>query len=86
MPETVQSRYKKSDSKSDFTRETERKVERLLSELYELLRIRKPEDLYGSVVIETRYQNGRPVGQVDVHIRYVMKRSDRDEKRENDNE
>lgn len=60
---------------SDYTRDTERKVERLLAELYELLRIHKPEDLYGSIVIETRYQKGRPVGQVDVNIKYVMKRT-----------
>ncbi len=61
-------------STSDYSRETERTVERLLAELYDALGIRKPEDLYGSVVIETRYQNGKPVGQVDVHVRYVMKR------------
>jgi hypothetical protein len=59
---------------SDYSRETERKVERLLAELYETLQIQKPDDLFGSVVIETRYQSGRPVGQVDVQIRYVMKR------------
>lgn len=60
---------------SDYSRETERKVERLLAELYETLQIQKPDDLYGSVVIETKYQSGRPVGQVDVQIRYVMKRA-----------
>jgi hypothetical protein len=60
---------------SDYSVETERRVERLLEELYDLLQIRKPADLYGSVVIEARYQAGKPSGQVDVNIRYVMKRS-----------
>ncbi len=60
---------------SNYSRETERKVERLLSDLYEMLGIQKPEDLFGSVIIETRYQSGRPVGQVDVQIKYVMKRA-----------
>ncbi|MBS1913025.1 MAG: hypothetical protein JST22_13645 [Bacteroidetes bacterium] len=46
----------------------------MLAELYDVLQIRKPDDLYGSIVIETKYQNGQPVGQVDVLIRYVMKR------------
>jgi hypothetical protein len=71
-----------SARQSDFSRETERKVERILAELYDLLQIRRPDDLFGSIVIETRYQNGRPVGQVDVNIRYVMKRSDREGKNE----
>lgn len=60
---------------SDYSRETERRVEQLLAELYETLQIRRPDDLYGSVVIEMRYQGGRPVGQVDVNVRYVMKRN-----------
>ena len=60
---------------SDYSRETERKVERLLGELYEALNIQRPEDLYGSIVIEARYQKGRPVGQVDVNIKYVLKRA-----------
>ncbi|HVZ39847.1 MAG TPA: hypothetical protein VHI13_11265 [Candidatus Kapabacteria bacterium] len=59
---------------SDYSRETERQIEGLLAELYDVLQIRKPDDLYGSIVIETKYQNGQPVGQVDVQIRYVMKR------------
>jgi hypothetical protein len=50
-------------------------VERLLGELYDALNIHKPDDLYGSIVIEARYQKGRPVGQVDVNIKYVMKRA-----------
>ena len=66
---------KRNGGLSDYTRETERKVERLLAELYELLHIHKPDDLYGSIIIETRYQKGRPVGQVDVNIKYVMKRT-----------
>lgn len=61
---------------SGYSPETERKVERLLSELYDTLEIQKPDDLFGSIVIETRYQNGRPIGQVDINIRYVMKRTD----------
>lgn len=68
-------------STSDYSRDTERTVERLLGELYAALNIRKPDDLFGSIVIETRYQNGRPVGQVDVNIRYVLKRA-ADEDRE----
>jgi hypothetical protein len=60
---------------SDYSRETERRVERLLGELYELLQIQKPVDLYGSVVIEARYQAGKPSGQVDVNVRYVLKRA-----------
>jgi|GEM_PF-6956387 len=60
---------------SNYSRETERKVERLLSDLYDMLGIQKPEDLFGSVIIEARYQSGRPVGQVDVQIKYVMKRA-----------
>jgi hypothetical protein len=60
---------------SDYSRETERRIEWLLLELYDALNIQKPDDLYGSIVIETRYQNGQPVGQVDVNIRYVMKRA-----------
>lgn len=63
-------------ARSDYSRETERKVERLLAELYDALQIERPEDLYGSVVIEAKYQAGRPIGQVDVSVRYVMKRSD----------
>ena len=59
---------------SDYSPETERRVENLLAELYDLLQIRKPDDLYGSVVIEARYQAGKPSGQVDVNVRYVMKR------------
>lgn len=66
---------RKKNGSSDYSRDTERKVERLLSELYDALQIQKPEDLYGSIVIETRYQNGQPIGQVDVNIRYVLKRS-----------
>lgn len=61
--------------KSDYTAEAEERIEELMSELYDLLGIQRPDDLFGSVVIESRYQNGRPVGQVDVHVRYVMKRS-----------
>jgi hypothetical protein len=64
----------KRRGESDYTRDTERKVERLLAELYDALNIHKPDDLFGSIVIETRYQNGRPVGQVDVNIKYIMKR------------
>jgi hypothetical protein len=64
-----------SSRSSDYSSETERRIEVLLSELYELLQIRKPDDLYGSVVIEARYQAGKPSGQVDVNIRYVMKRA-----------
>lgn len=60
---------------SDYTPETERKVEQLLTEICTALQIQKPDDLFGSVVIEARYQNGRPIGQVDVQIRYVMKRT-----------
>jgi hypothetical protein len=60
---------------SDYSRETERKVERLLAELYEVLNIQRPDDLFGSIVIETRYQNGRPVGQVDINIKYIMMRA-----------
>lgn len=60
---------------SDYSHETERRVETLLAELYDLLQIQKPADLYGSVVIEARYQAGKPSGQVDVNVRYVMKRS-----------
>lgn|GEM_PF-3260780 len=67
--------HKRNGGLSDYSRDTERKVERLLGELYELLHIQKPDDLYGSIIIETRYQKGRPVGQVDVNIKYVMKRS-----------
>ncbi len=63
-------------ARSDYSRETERKVERLLSELYDTLQIERPEDLYGSIVIEAKYQAGRPIGQVDVNVRYVMKRTD----------
>jgi hypothetical protein len=63
-------------ARSDYTRETERRVERLLTELYDLLQIARPEDLYGSIVIEAKYQAGRPIGQVDVSVRYVMKRTD----------
>jgi hypothetical protein len=60
---------------SDYTPDTERRVEQLLSELYAVLQIQKPVDLFGSVLIEMRYQAGRPVGQVDVQVKYVMKRS-----------
>lgn len=60
---------------SDYSRDTERKVERLLGELYDALNIQRPDDLYGSIVIEARYQKGRPVGQVDVNIKYVLKRA-----------
>lgn len=60
---------------SDYSPHTERRVEALLDELYELLEIRKPDDLFGSIVIEARYQAGKPSGQVDVNIRYVMKRA-----------
>ena len=66
---------RESEYNSDYSRETERRVEQLLAELYDTLQIRKPHDLYGSVVIEMRYQGGRPVGQVDVNVRYVMKRT-----------
>lgn len=66
---------KRGTGPSDYSRETERKVERLLAELYELLHIQKPDDLYGTIIIETRYQKGRPVGQVDINIKYVMKRT-----------
>lgn len=64
----------KKKGMSDYSRETERKIEWLLAELYDALNIQKPDDLYGSIVIETRYQNGHPAGQVDVNIKYVMKR------------
>lgn len=63
---------------SDYSVEAEARIEELMSELCDLLGIHRPDDLYGSVVIEARYQNGRPVGQVDVHVRYVMKRSGAD--------
>ncbi|MEO5928854.1 MAG: hypothetical protein ABIR47_02870 [Candidatus Kapaibacterium sp.] len=66
--------FRKRSSTSDYTRDTERKVERLLSELYDALQIQRPDDLYGSIVIETKYQKGQPVGQVDIQVRYVMKR------------
>jgi hypothetical protein len=66
---------------SDYSRDTERRIEQLLAELYDTLQIRRPEDLYGSIVIETRYQNGKPVGQVDVNIKYVMKRERDNEQR-----
>jgi len=59
---------------SDYSVEAEERIEELMSELYELLGIHRPDDLYGSIIVEARYQNGRPVGQVDVHVRYVMKR------------
>ncbi len=72
MRRPMQSTRKKITS--DYSRETERQIEGLLAELYDVLQIRKPDDLYGSIVIETKYQNGQPVGQVDVQIRYVMKR------------
>ncbi len=62
---------------SDYSRDTERKVEQLLNELYDALEIERPENMFGSVTIETRYQNGKPVGQVDVNIRYVKKRAER---------
>ncbi len=61
---------------SGYSPETERKAERLLVELYDALQIQKPDDLFGSICIETRYQNGKPIGQVDVQVRYVMKRND----------
>lgn len=59
---------------SSYSHETEQQIEQLLEELYDLLEIQRPVDLFGSVVIETKYQNGKPVGQVDVNIRYVKKR------------
>lgn len=59
---------------SSYSHETEQQIEQLLEELYNLLEIQRPVDLFGSVVIETKYQNGKPVGQVDVNIRYVKKR------------
>jgi hypothetical protein len=63
-------------AQSGYSPETERRVERLLAELCEVLQIQRPDDLFGSVCIEARYQNGKPVGQVDVQVKYVMKRSD----------
>jgi len=65
----------KKKGMSDYSRETERRIEWLLTELYDALNIQKPDDLYGSIVIETRYQNGHPAGQVDINIKYVMKRA-----------
>ena len=59
---------------SSYSNETEQQIEQLLGELYDLLEIQRPVDLFGSVVIETKYQHGKPVGQVDVNIRYVKKR------------
>ncbi|MGE3800384.1 MAG: hypothetical protein AB7H80_05145 [Candidatus Kapaibacterium sp.] len=67
---------------SGYTSATERKIELLLASLYTELNIVKPEDLYGSVCIEIRYQNGKPVGQVDVQLKYVMKRSERKERKD----
>lgn len=64
---------------SEYSRDVEHRVESILAELYDVLGIQKPDDLYGSVVIEARYQNGKPIGQVDVNVRYVLKRG-----REND--
>lgn len=66
---------------SDYSRDAELRIEQLLAELYDTLQIRRPEDLYGSIVIEARYQNGKPVGQVDVNIKYVMKRERDNEQR-----
>lgn len=60
---------------SDYSIQAEERIEELLTRLCDLLGVHRPEDLYGSIVIEARYQNGRPVGQVDVHVRYVMKRA-----------
>lgn len=67
---------------SGYSPATERKIEQLLASLYSELNIRKPDDLYGSVCIEVRYQNGKPVGQVDVQLKYVMKRSEKRQRRE----
>ena len=64
-----------SSTTSDYSPDTERRVENLLNEIYDLLQIQKPSDLYGSVVIEARYQAGKPSGQLDVNVRYVMKRT-----------
>ncbi len=61
---------------SGYSLEAEQRIERLLTGLYAELNIQRPDDLFGSVLIEIRYQNGKPVGQVDVQLRYVMKRSD----------
>lgn len=66
---------KREGQSSGYSHDAERRVEQLLDELYDILQIHKPDDLYGSIVIEARYQNGKPIGQVDVNVRYVMKRS-----------
>lgn len=61
---------------SRFSHDVEQKVERVLAKLYDALEIDRPEDLFGSVCIEVRYQNGKPIGQVDVQVKYVMKRKE----------
>lgn len=66
---------------SGYSLEAEKRIERLLASLYAELGIQRPDDLFGSVLLEIRYQNGKPVGQVDVQLKYVMKRSD-DEKKD----
>lgn len=65
---------------SGYSPEAEQKIERLLTSLYTELNIQKPDDLFGSICVEVRYQNGKPIGQVDVQLKYVMKRNDGERK------
>lgn len=69
---------------SGYSLEAEQRIERLLTSLYAELNIHRPDDLYGSILLEIRYQNGKPIGQVDVQLKYVMKRSDEQGKNESE--
>lgn len=60
---------------SGYSVEEEKRIEQLLARLYEALDIQKPDDLFGSICVEVRYQNGKPIGQVDVQLKYVKKRT-----------